>query len=53
MYIYTSIIKFINKKNKMYKKIIKHKTTEKFNYYMKYKNILTSILRKSEYILFI
>ena len=34
----------------MYKKIIKHKTTEKFNYYKKYKNILTSVLRKSEYI---
>ena len=34
----------------MYTKIIKYKTTEKFNYYKKYKNILTSVLRKYEYI---
>ena len=32
----------------MYKKVIKHWTTEKF--YKKYKNILTSLLRRSEYL---
>ena len=34
----------------MYKKLIKHWTTEKFKFYKKYKNILTSILRRSEYL---
>ena len=34
----------------MYKKLIKHWTTEKFKLYIKYKNILTSLLRRSEYL---
>ena len=43
-----SLIKCINKKNKMYKKMIKNKSFTKINYYKKYKNILTSLLRLSE-----
>ena len=42
-WLYSSLIKCINKTNKMYKKIIKHRTTEKCNYYKKYTNILTSV----------
>ena len=34
----------------MYKKLIKHWTTDKFKFYKKYKNILTSILRRSAYL---
>ena len=48
-WIYSSLIKCINKKNKLYRNILKNKTTEKFIYYKKYKNILTILLRKSEY----
>ena len=49
-WIYSSLIKCINKKNKLYRNILKNKTTEKFIYYKKYKNILTTLLRKSEYL---
>ena len=49
-WLYFSLIKCINKKNRMYKKLIKHWTTEKFKFYKKYKNILTSLLRRSEYL---
>ena len=49
-WLYFSLIKCINKKNSMYKKLIKHWTTEKFKFYKKYKNILTSLLRRSEYL---
>ena len=48
-WIYSSLIKCINKKNKLYRNILKNKTTEKCIYYKKYKNILTTLLRKSEY----
>ena len=34
----------------MYMKLIKHRTTEKFKFDKKYKNILTSLLRRSEYL---
>ena len=47
-WLYNSLIKCINKKNKMYKKMIKNKSFTKINYYKKYKNILTSLLRLSE-----
>ena len=49
-WIYSSLVKCINKKNKLYRNILKNKTTEKFIYYKKYKNILTTLLRKSEYL---
>ena len=49
-WLYFSLIKCINKKNKMYKKLIKHLTMEKFNFYKKYKIILTSLLRRDEYL---
>ena len=49
-WLYFSLIKCINKKNRMYKKLLKLWTTDKFKFYKKYKNILTSLLRRSEYL---
>ena len=37
----------------MYKKLIKHCTMESFYFYKKYKNILTFLLRRSEYLYYL
>ena len=49
-WLYFCLIKCINKQNILYKKLIKYWTMDKFNFYKKYKNILTFLLRRSEYL---
>ena len=54
-WIYFSLIKCINKKNKFYRNIKKKNYslyTDTFIYYKKYKNILTTLFRKSEYLFY-